>query len=40
LKNEAEIEIYLLNHHQALTAELIGNDVLTGLSVLSVDSIK
>jgi serine protease Do len=38
LKNEAEIEIYLLNHHQALTAELIGNDVLTGLSVLSVDS--
>lgn len=38
LKPEAAISIYLIDHPEPLKAELIGNDALTGLSVLSVDS--
>lgn len=37
LKSEADINVYLIDHPEPLQAELIGNDALTGLSVLSVD---
>ncbi|NLW11181.1 MAG: serine protease [Clostridiaceae bacterium] len=37
LRSEASINVYLIDHPQPLKAELIGNDALTGLSVLSVD---
>lgn len=37
LKSQASINVYLIDHPEPLQAELIGNDALTGLSVLSVD---
>lgn len=37
LRSGASISVHLFDHPQPLQAELIGNDALTGLSVLSVD---
>lgn len=37
LKTNSKIEVFLNGHEEPLLAELIGNDILTGISVLSID---
>jgi serine protease Do len=37
LKTNAKIEVLLKGHEEPVSAELIGNDILTGISVLSID---